>query len=175
MKDWTVYCRIAYNALRANIDDWSDPDSFRPITRIYYDLVFCSGYNRTGLISEAAMNDSNSRTDDHCLSPQFIARMIMDNPDLYLSDYTVFENLFNLARTTICVTKSENKQLSLLTSNDGAEYKVYVPTNLKYKHLGIKLYEKVGQYYQNAVEYDGDVGDLAPQDLLNYEEQFLVK
>jgi len=99
----------------------------------------------------------------------------MDNPDVYLSDYTVFENLFNLARTTVCVTKSENKQLSLLTDNDGVEYKVYVPTNLKYKHLGIKLYEKVGQYYQNAVEYDGDVGDLAPQDLLNYEQQFLVK
>ena len=27
---------------------------------------------------------------------------------------------------------------------------------------------------ENAVEYDGNVGDLAPQDLLNYEEQFLV-
>ncbi len=99
----------------------------------------------------------------------------MDNPDLYLSDYTVFENLFNLARTTVCVTKSENKQLSLLTDNDGVDYKVYVPTNKKYGHLGIKLYEKVGQQWKNAVEYDGNVGDLAPQDLLNYEEQFLVK
>ena len=175
MKDWRVYCRTAFNALRANAELWNDPDYFRPITRIYYDLVFCSGYNHTGLISEAALNDSNERTNDHCLSPQFIARMIMDNPDLYLSDYTVFENLFNLARTTVCVTKSENKQLSLLTDNDGVDYKVYVPTNNKYGHLGIKLYEKVGQQWKNAVEYDGNVGDLAPQDLLNYEEQFLVK
>ena len=55
------------------------------------------------------------------------------------------------------------------------DYKVYVPTNKKYGHLGIKLYEKVGQQWKNAVEYDGNVGDLAPQDLLNYEEQFLVK
>ena len=71
--------------------------------------------------------------------------------------------------------RSENKQLSLLTDNDGVDYKVYVPTNKKYGHLGIKLYEKVGQQWKNAVEYDGNVGDLAPQDLLNYEEQFLVK
>jgi hypothetical protein len=55
------------------------------------------------------------------------------------------------------------------------EYKVYIPTNLKYQHLGIKLYEKVGQQFKNAVEYDGNVGDIVPQDLLNYEKQFLVK
>jgi hypothetical protein len=175
MKDWRVYCRSAFNALCANTELWNDPASLRPITRIYYDLVFCSGYNRSGLISEAAMNDAKKRTNDHCLSPQFIARMIMDNPDVYLKDYENFENLFNLARTTVCVTKDENRQLSLLTDNRGIDYKVYVPTNLKYKHLGIKLYEKVGQQYNNAVEYDGDVGDIAPQDLLNYEKQFLIK
>ena len=174
MKDWKVYCLTAFNALRANAELWQDPAYFRPITRIYYDLVFCSGYNRTGLISEAALNNTKERTDDHCLSPQFIARMIMDNPDLYLSDYTVFENLFNLARTTVCVTKSENKQLSLLTDNDGVDYKVYVPTNKKYGHLGIKLYEKVGHQWKDVVEYEGDIGDIAPIDLLTYEEKFLV-
>ena len=174
MKDWKVYCLTAFNALRANAELWKDPAHFRPITRIYYDLVFCSGYNHTGLISEAALNDKKERTNDHCLSPQFIARMIMDNPDLYLSDYTVFENLFNLARTTVCVTKDENRRLSLLTDNKGEDYKVYVPTNKKYGHLGIKLYEKVGHKWKDVVEYKGDVGDIAPIDLLTYEEKFLV-
>tara|TARA_Y100000287_G_scaffold159704_1_gene138247 strand:- start:209 stop:511 length:303 start_codon:yes stop_codon:yes gene_type:complete len=100
--------------------------------------------------------------------------MIMDNSDIYLSDYDIFENLFHLARTTICVTKDENKQLSLLTENDGINYRVYVPTNLKYQHLGIKLYKKFGASWKNAVKYDGNVGDLVPQDLLKYEKKFLA-
>ena len=97
----------------------------------------------------------------------------MDNPEIYLSDYDIFENLFDLARTTICVTKKQNKQLSLLTDNDGTDYKVYVPTDRKYKHLNIKLYKKVGSRWDNAVKCDDDL-ILAPKDLLNYEANFLV-
>tara|TARA_B100002019_G_scaffold276707_1_gene275767 strand:+ start:53 stop:586 length:534 start_codon:yes stop_codon:yes gene_type:complete len=169
-----AYCRVAFNALNSNIDCWGDPDFFRPITRIFYEQVFSSGYNRTGLISEDAKDNSKQRTHDHCLSPQFICRMIMDNSDIYLSDYDIFESLFHLARTTICVTKDENTQLSLLTENDGINYRVYVPTNLKYQHLGIKLYKKFGASWKNAVKYDENVGDLVPQDLLKYEKKFLV-
>ena len=68
----------------------------------------------------------------------------MDNPDKYLGDYDTFEMLFFLSRTTIKVTKEENDKLIVLTKNDESGYKVFVPTNLKYKHLGIKLYEKKG-------------------------------
>ena len=172
-KNWKAYCQVAFNALNSNIDHWGDPDFFRPITRTFYEQVFRSGYNHTKLISEEAMNNPNQRTHDHCLSPQFICRMIMDNPDVYLSDYVIFENLFHLARMTICVTKDENKRLSLLTENDGIDYRVYVPTNLKYQHLGIKLYQKTGASWKNAVRYYDNVIP-APSDLLEYEKNFLV-
>ena len=172
-KNWKAYCQVAFNALNANIDNWGDPDFYRPITRLFYEQVFSSGYNHSGLISEEAMNNPEQRTNDHCLSPQFICRMIMDNSEIYLSDYDIFENLFNLARMTICVTKNENKQLSLLTDNDGKDYRVYVPTDRKYEHLGIKLYKKSGSQWRDAVEYDDNIIP-APKDLLNYEKNFLV-
>ena len=172
-KNWKAYCETAFNALNSNVDNWGNPDFFRPITRSFYEQVFSSGYNHTGLISEDAMNNPSKRTQDHCFSPQFICRMIMDNSETYLSDYDIFENLFYLAKTTICITKKQNKQLSSLTENDGIDYKVHVPTNLKYKHLGIKLYKKNGKYWKNAVEYNDNIIP-APSDLLEYEKRFLV-
>ena len=174
MKDFKPYSQVCFDALRANVDNWSDPANHRPITRIFYDLVFCSGYNHTGLISEEALNNPTQRTDDHCLSPQFICRMIMDNPDKYLGDYDTFEMLFFLSRTTIKVAKEENDKLSALTDNKGDTYKVFVPTNLKYKHLGIKLYEKKGHRWTSAVECDDNEITQAPSDLLEYERNFLV-
>ena len=173
-KNWKAYCQTTYNSLCANIDNWGDPDFFRPITRLYYIGVFdCGTSNHLGLISEEALNNPTERTKDHCLSPQFIGRMIMDDPDKYLDDYDIFENLFWLACSTITVTKDENKRLSLLTENNGTDYKVYVPTNLKYKHLDIKLYKKTGRQWKDAVRYyDNEIP--APKDLLEYERKFLV-
>lgn len=173
-RNWKAYCKVAFSALKANVEFWGDPDFYRPISRIFYINVFDSGsVNHLGLISESAMNNLDEKTTDHCLSPQFIGRMIMDNPDKYLEDYDLFENLFWLACSTITVTKSENKQLSLLTNNDGIDYKVYVPTNLKYKHLDIQLYRKNGSRWKNSEKCDDNMIP-APQDLLNYEKQFLV-
>ena len=65
MKDFKPYSRVCFDALRANVDNWNDPANHRPITRIFYDLVFCSGLNHTGLISEEALNNPTQRTDDH--------------------------------------------------------------------------------------------------------------
>lgn len=174
-KNWKSYCKVSYNALRASVDDWGDPDFFRPITRIYYINVFdCATVNHLGLISEEAINNPKERTFDHCLSPQFIGRMIMDNPEKYLEDYDIFENLFWLACSTITVTKRENKELSMLTENNGIDYKVYVPTHLKYRHLGIKLYQKNGIKWSDSVEYDTNIIP-APSDLLEYEKNFLCE
>lgn len=174
-KNWKAYCRTTFNSLRANVENWVDPDFFRPITRMYYmGIQSCGdGLNHLGLISEQALNQPNERTKDHCFSPQFIGRMIMDNPDKYLSDYDVFENLFWLSCSTITVTKKENRQLSSLTKNDGSTYLVHVPTNLKYQHLGIKLYEKNGRKWIDAVECEDNIIP-APVDLLEYEKKFLV-
>ena len=49
MKDFKPYSQVCFDALRANVDNWSDPANHQPITRIFYDLVFCSGYNHTGI------------------------------------------------------------------------------------------------------------------------------
>jgi len=159
--------------MRANVKLWGDPDCFRPITRSFYEQVFSSGYDHNGYISEDALNNPKQQTQDHYLSPQFIGRMIMDNAEIYLNDYTLFENLFWIARSTIVVTKEENKRLSMLTDNDGMDYKVYVPTDQKYKHLGIKLYRKKGTFWKTSVPLDNNIIP-APLDLLNYEKKFLV-
>ena len=173
-KNWKAYCQTTFNSLRTNVENWGNTDFFRPITRLYYIGVFdCGQVNHLGLISESAKDTPTERTFDHCLSPQFIGRMIMDYPDKYLSDYDVFENLFWLSCSTITVTKEENRQLSLLTENDGIDYKVHVPTNLKYRHLDIKLYRKNGVIWKTAVEYDDNIIP-APSDLLEYEKRFLV-
>ena len=173
-KNWRAYCLTTFNSLASNVDNWGNPDFFRPITRLYYIGVFdCAQVNHLGLISEDAINYPKERTFDHCLSPQFIGRMIMDNPDKYLSDYDVFENLFWLSCSTITVTKGENKQLSMLTENDGVDYRVYIPTNLKYRHLRIKLYQKNGTRWSDAIECDDNIIP-APSDLLEYEKKFLV-
>jgi len=174
-KVWQAYSKTAYNAMCASVENWGNPDFYRPITRLYYISVFdCAQVNHLGLISENAKNNPVERTCDHCLSPQFIGRMIMDNPDKYLSDYSVFEQMFWMSCSTITVTKSENKQLSMLTENNGIDYKVFVPTNLKYKHLGIQLYKKeTGKTWKSAVLQDHNLIP-APPELLEYEKSFLV-
>jgi hypothetical protein len=177
-KNWKSYCKTAFNNLRANLDDWGDPEYVRPITRSFYICVFdLAQMNHTGLISEQALNNPSQRTYDHYLSPQFVGRMIMDNPDPYLEDYDLFENLFWFSCSTITVTKSENKQLSLLTNNKGNDYKVFVPTDKKYKHLGINLYETVKKgsrwNMKNVTPFEYQTLPV-PSDLLSYEKQFLI-
>ena len=62
----------------------------------------------------------------------------------------------------------------MLTENNGINYKVFVPTNLKYKHLGIKLYKKQeGKKWKSAVLQESNLIP-APQDLLEYEKSFLA-
>lgn len=172
---WRNHCKATFNALRANVDNWKDPSYFRAITRIYYIGVFdCKQVNHLGLISESARSNADIRTQDHCMSPQFVGRMIMDKHEIYLTDYELFENLFWLSCSVITVTKKENTRLSRLTSNNGTDYKVYVPTNLKYKHLGIQLYKKTeSRLWKDSVKYDNNIIP-APTDLLEYEKSFLA-
>lgn len=178
-KNWRAYCTTAFNSLRANIKEWSSPEYYRPITRIYYINVFdCGLSNFTGLVSESALqNKLNGRkvVYDHCLSPQFIGRMIMDNPDKYLEDYKIFEDIFWESCRTVMVTQEENFALSSLTENNGIDYKIHVPTNKKYNHLGIHLYfrpNKNGRWSE-TVPLDTNIIDT-PKELLEYEKKFLV-
>lgn len=178
-KDWNPYCETAFNGLRCNSANWGKPEFARPITRIYYFGVFDAGNpNPTGLISEKALQnkkEGNKTVLDHCLSPQFICRMILDNPDVYLSDYEKFKEVYFYSCRTIIVTQQENEALSALTINDGNDYKVLVSTDLKYNHLGIKLYkrpEKVNKW-KLAEEIETNILNV-PKELLEYERKFLV-
>ena len=113
-KDWKVYAEKTFNNLKANSHKWrSSPNWDRAITRDYYIGVFdCGNPNPTGLISENAFHNKLNKTktvQDHCLSPQFVGRMIMDNQDKYLSDYETFEKVFWYSCRTIIVTQRENE------------------------------------------------------------------
>lgn len=179
MKDWKVYCETTYNSLRCNVHNWGRPEFARPITRIYYIGVFdCGMPNPTGLISENALKNKSVKkkvVHDHCLSPQFIGRMILDNPDVYLTDFDRFKSIFWQSCQTIVVTQEENDALAALTSNDGVTYQVQVPTHLKYHYLGIKLNKRPdnSNRWNNATPIESNILEV-PEELINYEKRFLV-
>ena len=183
-KDWTKYATVAFEAMKANITLWAtgDPDTQRAVTKIYYDLVFSSGYQKTGLVSEGAValhkaGKGKQNDDDHILSPQFVARMIMDEPQVWLTDLKKFTQLFGVCRQTILVTSTENHQLRQLTKNDRNTYTVAVPTDKKYAFLNINLMFKVDRKMNSAIQVNQSHIDAIlqfPQELLNYESQFVT-
>lgn len=165
------------------LDFWkknrSKTDAVRSVTRPFYDLVHSLSVP-SGFITERALEKKKLDPTwvicrDHCYSPQFIYQMLMDNHDEYVSDYDRYFNIFKTACTTIDILSEQNKSLSLLTSNRGGKYIVYVPTDKKYQYLDIKLvtrnygrkwYDKPVTYVDNYIK--------TPQELLDYEKKFLV-
>lgn len=179
-KDWTIYCEKTYRNLQANAISWGTSAEWdRAITRDFYLGVFDSGNpNPTGYISEEALNNklSGKKTvQDHCYSPQFIGRMVMDNQEIYLSHYEKFKSVFWYACSTILVTQKENENLSDLTINDENGYRVLVPTDKKYNHLGINLYKRFPgkTRWKYSIPEDTNILDV-PEELLQYEKQYLV-
>lgn len=179
-----TYCLIAYNAMRSNLYLWkskpNDKDVLRGVTRPYYDLVHSlsipSGYITVNALQEKQNDSQWILCKDHCYSPQFIGRMIMDHSEIYLEDYEKFRQLFYKSCTTIDITPEENRKLSLLTSNQNGNYKILVPTDKKYQHLNIQLvkrnygrnwYHKPTDPVSNYIE--------TPEELLHYEKQFLIE
>lgn len=165
---WKNYATVAYDAMVANVENWKNPENKRAITRIYYDLVFCSGHpNDSGLISADAMIAKIQKkkiTKDHCYSPQFIARMIMDNADYFLSSREVFMQTYFDSCRTITVTPEENTELRKLTKNTADGFVILVPTTHKYSHLNIELLNKKTQV-PNILE--------VPDILVEYEKQYI--
>jgi len=183
-KNWRNYAEVSYNALKSNVEAWKNGnrDFIRCISRIYYINVFdCGNFNNTGLVSSEALEWPEEATYDHCFRPQLIGRMIMDNPEKYLSDYETFEKLFFLSCMVVKVTKDENRLLSLQTDNRSNEYKILTPTNLLYETVGIELYKKVeGKYHHvgfdiplNCSEEDLEKYQELFDDLLEYEKKFM--
>ena len=96
---------------------------------------------------------------------------------MYLSDFGVFRDIFYKSCGTIIVTAEENIRLSHLTNNDGDDYKVYVPTDQKYQHLGINLLSRPTKVrsWRGVMLDKASEDDLHfPEHLLKYEKDYLV-
>ncbi len=179
-----TYCEIAFNGLKANLYMWKsrpdDKDVLRGVVRPYYDLVHSlsipTGYITTRALGEKRNDKYWVICKDHCYSPQFIGRMIMDNSEIYLEDYEKFKEIFYISCTTIDITPEENRKLSQLTSNRNDGFKIYVPTDKKYQHLNIELVERnYGTAWYNKPANPVSNYIQTPQELLNYEKQFLTE
>ncbi len=171
---WEDFALIAFHAMKGVLPFWKNANSHqqRAMTRLLYDQVFCAGEpNKTGYISVAAMSakrKGNKTTKDHCMSPQFVARMIYDNADVWLTDLDKFKTLFLMCCQTIEVTPDENNKLSQLTENKDGQFIIHVATHLKYDHLGIVLFHPEKGAVRDVFE------DLIPSELIDYESNYLV-
>lgn len=149
--------------------DWYDK---RSVHRLYYDSILRHGHRFTGYVSKNAMKKSTNTTYDHFPIPQWIGRFIMDNGDVYLSDFEKFKDMFKFSLQTIKVTKEENRKLSLqtpiITNIDGINTFIEISIKDKYDKADIMLW----------CDKDGYVDEFPipiPQEILDYEEQFLKK
>ena len=173
-RKWESFAEVAFNAMKGVLPLWKNAsaDTKRAMTRILYDLVFSTGNpNPTGYMSREAMQASKrgeKTCKDHCLSPQFVARMVYDNPDVWLTDFENFKELFHACCQTILITSKQNYALSNLTKNLNGEFFVEVATHEKYKHLNIKLFHEQEGYVED-VFYD----KLVPIELTKYELKYI--
>jgi len=186
------YCMIAFNSLKEFGKYWHIPEWKRPLSKIVYDNVFHSTNLHTGFITRGSLNkrieyEKNPKFDkktgkkkpfqpcfDHYLSPQFVGRMIMDNPSAYLEDFDVFKNIFTLMTSVVETTNPENTKLRQLTSNKGGNYKVFASTDTKYEVAEIELLKrpKGETSWIKATITDDKL--YFPKDLIEYEKRFLV-
>ena len=166
MNRWEDFALIAFHAMKGVLPFWKNANSHqqRAMTRLLYDQVFCAGEpNKTGYISAAAMSakrKGNKTTKDHCMSPQFVARMVYDNADVWLTDLDKFKTLFLMCCQTIEVTPDENNKLSKLTENKDGQFLIHIATHLKYDHLGIVLFHPEKGAVRDVFE------DLIPSELI---------
>ena len=171
---WISFANVAFHAMKGASPLWKNADSDTKIsmTRLLYDQVFSSGNPyKTGYISSSALDarrEKKKTCNDHCLSPQFVARMIYDNPDVWLTDFEKFKNLFFLCCQTIVVTSKENTELSNLTSNKNGKLEIKVATHLKYEHCNITLFHPKKGLVKNPFL------DILPDELIEYEKQYLT-
>ena len=177
-----VYARRCYldfmnpEVIKMWKEESDNKDVARAITRPWYDLVHsCS--TPTGLITQGAYDMKMRKglpTKDHCFRPQFVYRYMLDTRGRF-EDYEVFRAWFIMCTSTILVTGKENDNLSLGgTNNRGDEYEIVASTDWQYIFAGLELYE-----YSNETRWNKKtltpVSNLieAPQDLLDYERQFI--
>tara|TARA_B100000282_G_scaffold78427_1_gene54344 strand:+ start:297 stop:830 length:534 start_codon:yes stop_codon:yes gene_type:complete len=177
MERWEYFSETAFVAMQAQIerDMWSNAAPQKKIsqTRIFYDQIHSCGYpNQTDYISMEALKLLSKKkrpTKDHILAPQFVARMVYDNPDKWLTDYAVFKDLFFKCCQTIQVTREENDILKTFTSNHNNQFSLYCNTVDRYENAGIALFDGK-QFVDNKI-----FQKLVPEELTEYELPYLIK
>ena len=151
------YFLPAWTSMKSVIPFWiknrmfnSYPDIVRSIERMWYGAVFSykSAGVPSGLVSSDAYN--NGGMNDHCISPQTVGGFVIDNHNRFLDNVVnptfISEDnevkgalkecyeVWTLCNITNCITSDENKKLKKL--------KRIIPTEDKYAHLGIQLFDK---------------------------------
>lgn len=157
--------QLSFNALNSWRDNWLMPEFQTTIARFFYRQVSHINNVSNVMSKEAFTNMGNVKTDlDHCFSPYFVIRYIMNNADRYLDDYQEFEDIIDLTTKTITVTSDENKSLRKQTKSVNGI--VYLKQSLlnKYKDAGIILIGPEGEV---------DFPFTIPDTLLEYEKQYI--
>ena len=151
------YFLPAWTSMKSVIPFWiknrmfnSYPDIVRSIERMWYGAVFSykSAGVPSGLVSSDAYN--NGGMNDHCISPQTVGGFVIDNHNRFLDNVVnptfISEDnqvkgalkecyeVWTLCNITNYITSDENKELKKL--------KRTMPTEDKYTHLGIRLFNK---------------------------------
>ena len=176
------YCMIAFNSLQKWREYWHLPEWKRPLTKVVYDNAFHCTNLHTGFITRGSLEKRIAHNSekpfqpcyDHYLSPQFMARMIMDDPNTYLEDFEVFKDIFTLMTSVVEITNPENTKLRQLTSNKGGKYKVFASTDTKYEVAGIELLKRPEGETSWLKATTTEDKLYFPEDLIEYEKRFLV-
>ena len=131
------YCLTAYDLFKSSVYRWHsrlNKDAERAISRVFYQAVRDTNPDKTGFSTLPGVKTTgDGLTDDHFMSPQTVAKYIMDSPKI-LKNYEEFKKIFLACRKTVVVTKEQNNILAQLTK------KQPVLTKDKFYHLGYKLY-----------------------------------
>ena len=110
--NWKVNCKFAFDEWQRIRDEWHTYDAIQlgQQASSFYSRVFYAGKNKSGLISNGALDLPNSKvTDDHWMGPRMLIRSMMANKPEILDDYNEWEDIFwNLAMNTIAITSEEN-------------------------------------------------------------------
>tara|TARA_Y100001972_G_C7629331_1_gene315826 strand:+ start:897 stop:1436 length:540 start_codon:yes stop_codon:yes gene_type:complete len=178
MDRWISFAETAFDAMEAVVAKgrWENAKTAAKkvsLTRLFYDQIHSCGLpNQLPYISLEAMRLPKNKkpTKDHILSPQFVSRMIYDNPNVWLSDYKIFESLFFRCCQTIQVSKSENEILKGFTSNRDDNFLISVPTIDKYEAAGINLYDQSRSTFVKNNIFE----NLVPEELTEYEKPYLI-
>ena len=119
-RNFSVQHEHYYGKMGGNISS----NAYIGITRDFYDKVFTSPNDHTGLVSLEASKKGLKGCDDHFATPQFVARIIFDNFEDFrgVDGEKLFHELFNFCRRTIKVTSEQNRVLSSYTHNKNGEF-----------------------------------------------------